>query len=204
MLHREHAVGESIMNRISNGERRPIDAGSRHFASPTVVKPKLRNKVMKKLLIDLRDQELRKIRALVLDETAIATQAPGDELDQARRDGDLEFQVSLLDLSQGRLAAITATLARLDEGRFGICEECNAQISLTRLKSVPFARYCFDCQKAIETALRRTRSRIPPSAAPTNLFDAYPLEYKQIAQAMDSEEGGDVPSLRRPPRFNEQ
>jgi len=40
---------------------------------------------MKKLMIDLRDQELRKIRAHIHDETVLATQAPGDELDQARR-----------------------------------------------------------------------------------------------------------------------
>jgi DnaK suppressor protein len=203
MLRRKHAVGESIMNRTYKVERRPIDAGSRHFASSAAVKPKLFNKVMKKLLIDLRDQELRKIRTLVLDETAIATQAPGDELDQARRDGDLEFQVSLLDLSEGRLAAITATLVRLDEGRFGICEQCNEQISLTRLKSVPFARYCFDCQKATETASRPTRSRILPSAEPTNLFDGYPMESIQITQATDSEGGADFPSLRRRPRFDE-
>jgi DnaK suppressor protein len=147
---------------------------------------------MKKLLIDLRDQELRKIRALVHDETVIATQVSGDELDQARRDG-----VSLLDLSESRLAAITATLARLDEGRFGICEECEQRISLTRLESVPFARYCFDCQKEKEAASCRARSQILSPASPANLFDVDQPEPDHIGQATDSTEDSSVPEWRR-------
>jgi DnaK suppressor protein len=152
---------------------------------------------MKKLLSDLRDQELRKIRALVHGETVLATQAPGDELDQARRDGDLEFQVSLLDLSESRLAAISASLARLDEGRFGICEECGKQISLSRLQSVPFARLCFDCQKEMEAASFHGRSRILPSAWPTNLFDLDQVESGQTGEATDSTEDSSVPPQRR-------
>jgi DnaK suppressor protein len=152
---------------------------------------------MKKLLTDLRDQELRKIRTLVHDETAMASQVSGDELDQARRDRDLEFHVSLLDLSENRLAAITATLVRLDEGRFGICEECEEQISLARLQSVPFARYCFDCQKEIEAASSRARSRILRSAWQTNLFEVDQLEREIIGQATDSAEDSSVPPSRR-------
>jgi DnaK suppressor protein len=184
------------MNRISDSVRRAAKTASQDFASSTVVRSTLRNKVMKRLLIDLRDQELRKIHALLHDETVIATQAHGDELDQARRDGDLEFQVSLLDLSENRLEAITATLARLDEGRFGICEECERQISLARLQSVPFARYCFDCQKEKEAASCRAR-RILPSTSPTNLFDVDQPERDHVDQTTDSTEDSSVPALRR-------
>jgi DnaK suppressor protein len=184
------------MNKKFNGAPRAAEAASRDFASSRVVRSTLRNHVMKRLLIDLRDQELRKIRTLVHEETVMATQAPGDELDQARRDGDLEFQVSLLDLSESRLAAITATLVRLEEGRFGICEECEKQISLARLQSVPFARYCFDCQKEMEAASSRAR-RTLPSTSPTNLFDVDQPERDHIGQTTDSTEDSSVPALRR-------
>ena len=136
------------------------------------------------------------MRSLIRDETLIATQTPGDELDQARRDGDLEFQVSLLDHSESRLAAITATLVRLDEGRYGICEECEQQISLTRLESVPFARHCFDCQKEIEAASRAC-SRVLPTAWQTNLFDSQQPELEQTSQAAEPVEESSVPSPRR-------
>jgi len=143
---------------------------------------------VKGLLIDLRDQELRKLRALVHDEAA-----PSDELDQARREGNLEFQVNLVDLSERRLAAITSALVRQDESRFGICEGCKDDISLTRLQSVPFARYCFDCQRQMETASCRVRSRIVPSARPTNLFEPYQPEFEHIGQAADSSADINVP-----------
>jgi DnaK suppressor protein len=160
---------------------------------------------MRKLLVDLRDQELRKMRSLIRDETLIATQAPGDELDQARRDGDLEFQVSLLDHSESRLAAITATLVRLDEGRYGICEECEQQISLARLESVPFARRCFDCQKETEAASSRARSRVLPSAWQTNLFDSQQPELERTNQATEpAEESNVAPAPRRRRRFIQQ
>ncbi|MGB8412423.1 MAG: TraR/DksA family transcriptional regulator [Candidatus Binatus sp.] len=185
------------MNRIYNGERRATDVGSRHFASSNIVRSTLHNKLMKGLLIDLRDQELRKIRALLHDEAAPATQAAGDELDQARRDEALEFHVSLLNLSERRLAAITSALVRLDDGHFGICQECKEQISLTRLKSVPSAPYCFDCQKEMEAASCRVRSRILPYARPTNLFDPDQPEFEHVGRAADSTEGSSVPPLRR-------
>ncbi len=143
------------------------------------------------------------MRSLIRDETLIATQAPGDELDQARRDGDLEFQVSLLDHSESRLAAITATLVRLDEGRYGICEECEQQISLTRLESVPFARHCFDCQKEIEAA-SRARSRVLPVAWQTNLFDSQQPEVEQTNQATEPAEDSSEPSPRRRRRSIQQ
>ena len=186
------------MNKTCNGERRATDVGSRHLASSSIVRSTLHNKLMKRLLIDLRDQELRKIRALVHDGTAPpAAQAPGDELDQARRDEALEFHVSLLDLSEKRLAAITSALVRLDDGRFGICEECKEQISLARLQSVPFAPYCIDCQKEMEVASCRARSRILPSAWSTNLFDPYQPELEHVDRAADSAEGSSLPQLRR-------
>ncbi len=191
------------MNRIFNGAPRAAEASSPDFASSRVVRSTLRNHVMKRLLTDLRDQELRKIRSLVREETLMATQAPGDELDQARRDGDLEFQVSLLDLSENRLAAITATLVRLEEGRFGICEECEKQISLARLQSVPFASYCFDCQREMEAASSRARPRILPPAWQKNLFDPYQPELEPSGQAKESTEDSSIPPLRRG-RFRQQ
>jgi DnaK suppressor protein len=162
-----------IMARTHNAQPYATGVSSQHPASLSIVRTAPRDEMMKRLLIDLRDHELRKIRTLAHDEAALDTQVPTDELDQARRKVDLEFHATLLDLSESRLAAITSSLIRLDEGCFGVCEECNQQISLTRLQSVPFARNCFDCQKELEAAARRARSRIVAAASLTNLFDPY-------------------------------
>jgi len=186
------------MSRMMNGESRGIDVASGHSASS--VRTTSRDGVMKRLLTDLRDQELQRVRALMHSETDLAAQAPGDELDQATRDGDLEFHASLLDLAERRLTAIASTLARIDEGRFGLCEECGEQISLTRLQSVPFARYCFDCQKEIEAASRHGGSRVSTSAWPTSICDSYQPESERVAVAADTEEGQGPASFPAPRR----
>ncbi|MGB9716331.1 MAG: TraR/DksA family transcriptional regulator [Thermodesulfovibrionales bacterium] len=38
----------------------------------------------------------------------------------------------------------------MDEGTYGKCEECGEDISEERLKILPFAIYCRDCQEKME------------------------------------------------------
>lgn len=49
---------------------------------------------------------------------------------------------------------IEAALERLDEGSYGICDDCGTEITENRLKIVPFTKYCRDCQEDKE----KTRS----------------------------------------------
>lgn len=43
-----------------------------------------------------------------------------------------------------------AALARIDHGTYGICEDCDTEISLARLNRRPEARCCVSCQNAKE------------------------------------------------------
>ena len=45
---------------------------------------------------------------------------------------------------------IDRALKLLEDGTYGICEECNEEISEDRLNIVPFALYCQVCQETIE------------------------------------------------------
>jgi len=49
-----------------------------------------------------------------------------------------------------RLRLVRESLERLRFGDFGICESCNQEIDDKRLKAVPTATYCFDCQQERE------------------------------------------------------
>ena len=59
------------------------------------------------------------------DEGVLANEAAGDELDQARRNGKIRISGKPARSFRKPAMAITSSLIRLDEGRFGICEECN-------------------------------------------------------------------------------
>lgn len=48
------------------------------------------------------------------------------------------------------LKEINAALERISEGTYGICEECEEEISLPRLNAVPTARLCITCQRKAE------------------------------------------------------
>jgi DnaK suppressor protein len=61
---------------------------------------------------------------------------------------DLSEDISLRQLSTHRetLLKIDAALRKIDEGTYGKCEDCGEDISVERLKILPFAIYCVDCQ----------------------------------------------------------
>ena len=76
-----------------------------------------------------------------------AVELPADDLDVARSLEDIETDAGLIERYEFQLKAIDAALSRLERGRYGICEKCKKEIPLERLKAVPFAAYCIDCQK---------------------------------------------------------
>ena len=41
-------------------------------------------------------------------------------------------------------------LKKIDDGLFGVCEDCKGSIAKGRLKAVPFARLCVKCQEKKE------------------------------------------------------
>jgi RNA polymerase-binding transcription factor DksA len=63
----------------------------------------------------------------------------------------------MIEIHAEMVAAITAALARLDEGDYGRCQECGEEICEKRLRALPFATCCKDCQEAAEVRERRTR-----------------------------------------------
>jgi DnaK suppressor protein len=60
----------------------------------------------------------------------------------------LDFQ--LTEMKSQTLARITEALARLDAGTYGVCLDCEEPIASARLKALPFAERCRDCQEGRE------------------------------------------------------
>lgn len=48
------------------------------------------------------------------------------------------------------LALINAALDRFDRGEYGLCEECDGEISFKRLREIPWASRCVPCQEQLE------------------------------------------------------
>ena len=61
-----------------------------------------------------------------------------------------EFNLELLERDGTTLREIEDALDRLENGRYGMCEECESWIAKDRLKAVPHTRHCIDCKRQLE------------------------------------------------------
>jgi len=68
---------------------------------------------------------------------------------------DIEF--ALIQMKAETLRKINTALTRLEEGAYGHCFECGEDIADSRLRALPFAVRCKDCEQARENAIQRER-----------------------------------------------
>jgi len=80
---------------------------------------------------------------------------PDHASDNAAVDTDVREQVGhetieaqIKDLEK-RVTEINLALNRIGKGKYGFCERCNKLILLARIKLIPEAKYCIDCEKRL-------------------------------------------------------
>src|SRR3990172_3934751 len=56
-----------------------------------------------------------------------------------------EFTLSLMQCEGGTLEQIDAALERVENGTYGLCEECGARIPKQRLNAIPYTTMCVKC-----------------------------------------------------------
>jgi DnaK suppressor protein len=61
-----------------------------------------------------------------------------------------EFTLSLMQSDEGILERVEAALERVEDGTYGICEECGVRIPKKRLEAVPYAVMCVRCASRTE------------------------------------------------------
>ena len=93
-------------------------------------------------------EKLRSLRETLPVEAADVRDTEEQSVDDFIQDVDF----ALMEMKSATLRRIDDALRRLDDGHYGHCDECSAEISASRLKALPFAELCRDCQDARETA----------------------------------------------------
>ncbi len=63
---------------------------------------------------------------------------------------DREFSLGLVSSDRELLYELDDAVKRIEDGSFGVCEECKCLIAKIRLKAVPHARLCVKCQEKRE------------------------------------------------------
>ena len=118
-------------------------------------------KKARETLKDMRAQLLRNVQH-ELQEGREQTKDEGmDTYDLASESRDREINTILTDRDRDKLQAIDEALGRVDDGSYGVCENCGADIAEARLQALPFTRLCVSCQSEREREAKRTRRAEP-------------------------------------------
>lgn len=113
---------------------------------------------IKAILLKMKEETLQEIsKSLKSGSDMPNTEPSGDIYDQASSERDRELELLLGDREREKLHNIDEALLKIKEGEYGICEECEEDIPLGRLKVMPFARYCVKCKADIEKQQAQTK-----------------------------------------------
>ena len=69
-----------------------------------------------------------------------------DIMDMASATMDRETSLNIGSIESGEVQEIDRAIARLDSGKYGICEHCGAGIAAPRLRAMPSASLCVKCK----------------------------------------------------------
>jgi DnaK suppressor protein len=120
---------------------------------------KLKWKEIRDILLQMKEDTLREITKSLKNgaDTALISEPSGDIYDQASSERDRELGLLLGDREREKVHAIDEALLRIDENEYGVCEECEEEIPLGRLKAMPFARHCVKCKSDLEKLQAQTK-----------------------------------------------
>lgn len=62
-----------------------------------------------------------------------------------RESEDLDNEMSLIHNEEAILADVQGALERIEDGTYGVCDECGAKIAEARLEALPYTPYCIAC-----------------------------------------------------------
>ena len=80
-----------------------------------------------------------------------------DAVESAEADIQEELEFALVQMKSETLNKVNDALARLEQGSYGNCFDCGEEIAEKRLRALPFAVRCKDCEESKETAEQRER-----------------------------------------------
>ena len=104
----------------------------------------------KKWLTQRLHESLEKAQDTLLDITD-SKDSVSDKTDQASIASDLRSTLRIRERETNLIGKIRDALEMLEDGTFGICEECGEEIPLKRLMARPVTTLCIECKKKQET-----------------------------------------------------
>ncbi len=152
--------------KVKSGKTGTGEKAKKHVAEkkPSAPLGFARGDILRKQLIQKREEIVREAKAEIAKytkgEAAQLVETALDDGDWSVIDLSADINIRRLETHRERLLGIDAALIKLKEGTYGICEECGGEITAERLRVLPFAVYCRDCQEKREQLEKVAREEI--------------------------------------------
>jgi len=104
----------------------------------------------KAILENKKEQILKNINANAKELDSLKDAEASDEADHAILNTDVAIEEALNMKQQKEIQEIDYALFKIENKTYGICEMCEEDISLPRLKVKPQAKYCIVCREIVE------------------------------------------------------
>ncbi|MBN9159507.1 MAG: conjugal transfer protein TraR [Myxococcales bacterium 68-20] len=108
---------------------------------------KVQLKKFKTLLTEKRDEIVKKAKQTLEEDMTLDSNDLPDEMDLASSEYLQSFTFRLRGREKVFLDKIEKALRKIEDGSFGICEECGEEISVKRLEARPETNLCIRCKE---------------------------------------------------------
>lgn len=112
-------------------------------------------KYFKNMLEERKAQIKKNIDDANLEIQSLTQSEANDEIDHATISIDKTIEHAITSQQVKELSEIDYALNKIEDGTYGICEMCEEEIKLPRLKVKPQAKYCIVCRELIEKTPRK-------------------------------------------------
>ena len=107
---------------------------------------------LKEILLKIKEQKINEIKQNNEDlrSTDSFQNDAQDSADTATNIYDKELHSELTEKNKQLLTSVEEAIKKINDGKYGTCESCEKDISLERLKAMPFSKMCIKCQSVAE------------------------------------------------------
>jgi len=139
----------------------------------------LLNSRRKSLLAMERSIERQAIHELSPTDTGEISKIKTHPADLGSETRQIEVLSHRADFKIRQLQAVDEAIQRLKKGTFGQCLNCDRSIDVERLRVIPEARYCIDCEKDFESMTPQERQ-----GPPMELYETKELKALKVSDVM--------------------
>lgn len=134
--------------------KRPASRFKKGLKTKTKATKKDKQEILRKLLVSHRNSIIKEakeeIAKFIKGETRQLVDTALDDGDWSVVDISQDIDLRKLTAHKDTLNKVDEAIRKLNEGTYGICEDCGDEISEARLKVIPFAAHCLECKEQRE------------------------------------------------------